>query len=91
MSKILSFPTIDYHFTFADQRRMQKVMNVMDSIAKEETNLGEFFRTALDEFWNAPVPEKVEMCKYLLEIYNDTKECGCMTLEQAVILSAYPA
>ena len=79
--------TIASRFTFADQRRIGKVLNVMKSLAEHD----DFFETAVEQFNSTTGEEKLDMCNYLLDIYNSTRECDFMTLEEAVMLSAYPA
>jgi hypothetical protein len=74
-------------FSYADIRRIDKVFSIMKNLAKED----DFFASAVEEFESASSSEKVDMCNYLLSIYNRTADCDIMTLEQAVILSAYPA
>lgn len=71
-------------FTFADNRKIEKVLNVMKDLAKKD----DFFAVALEEFNSAVGEEKIHMYNYLLKIYKDAKDNG-MSLEQAVILSAY--
>lgn len=73
------------HFTFADARRIGKVLNVMENLAEKDN----FFADALEQFETAVVIKKIDMCKYLLEIFNSVKDSNVMSLEQAVILSAY--
>lgn len=73
------------HFTFADCRRIEKVLNVMRNLAEKDN----FFAVAVEEFNSAVGAEKINMAEYLLKIYNDAKDSGIMSLEQAVILSAY--
>ena len=75
------------HFTYADIRRITKVLNIMKALAESD----DFFSIAVAEFEAATGTEKINMCNQLLEIFNHTKDCDFMTLEQAVILSAYPA
>lgn len=73
------------HFTFADCRRIEKVLDVMKSLSEKD----DFFAIAVEEFNSAVGAEKINMAEYLLKIYNDAKDSGIMSLEQAVILSAY--
>lgn len=73
------------HFTFADCRRIEKVLNVMRNLAEKDN----FFAIAVEEFDSAVGAEKINMAEYLLKIYNDAKDSGIISLEQAVILSAY--
>ena len=74
------------HFTFADNRRIGKVLSVMKDIAKSDP----FFAVAVEQFEAATGSEKIRMGNYLLKIFNSTSS-GTLSLEQAVILSAYPA
>ena len=73
------------HFTFADCRRIEKVLNVMRDLSEKD----KFFAIAVEEFDSAVGEEKINMAEYLLKIYNDAKDSGIISLEQAVILSAY--
>lgn len=75
------------YFTFAEVRRIRKVLCIMKVLAEND----DFFATALEEFESADTQEKIPMCNYLLKIFNDARESECMSLEQAVVLSAYPA
>lgn len=73
------------HFTFVDATKIIRVLNVMENLSKSD----EFFANALQDFQFATASEKIKMCKYLLWIFNSVKNNDAMTLEQAVILSAY--
>ena len=73
------------HFTFADNKRIEKVLDVMRNLAEKDN----FFAVAVEEFDSAVGMEKINMAEYLLKIYNDAKDSGIISLEQAVILSAY--
>jgi hypothetical protein len=46
---------------------------------------------AVDQFGSADRNEKIDMCKYMLDIFNSVKDCDFMSLEEAIVLSAYPA
>lgn len=72
------------HFTFADNRKIEKVLNIMKNLAEKDS----FFAVTLEEFNSAVGEEKIHMCNYLLKIYKDAKD-NEISLEQAVILSAY--
>lgn len=87
---MICFPTMNARFTFSEERRFQKVFQIMENLAVNENSLGVYFKNALKEFEEATIQEKIRMCRYLLEIYNDTKT-DCITLEEAVIFSAYSA
>lgn len=73
------------HFTFADCRRIEKVLNVMRNLAEKDN----FFAVAVEEFDSAVGTEKYNMAEHLLKIYNDAKESGIISTGQAVVLSSY--
>lgn len=77
---------LEREFSYADIRKINKVLKVMKDLAKED----DYFATAVEQFETASEKGKVWMCRYLLEIYNTT-DFNLMTLETAVILAAYPA
>ena len=79
--------SIESQFTFADLRRIRKVFSVLKNLAEHDN----FFAEAVEQFVSATGSEKIEMCNYLLDIYNSAEGCDFMTLEEAVMLSAYPA
>ena len=83
---MIKFDDLATVFTFADQRRIIKVFTIIEDLAKNN----DWWQMAVDQFVSADRNEKIYMCKYMLEIYNSAKDCDFMTLEQAVILSAYP-
>lgn len=71
---MICFPTMNACFTFSEERRFQKVFQIMENFAVNENSLGNFFKNALKEFEEATIQEKISMCRYLLEIYNDAKK-----------------
>ena len=71
-------------FTFAENRKIDKTLAVMKKFAEKDN----FFATAVEQFNFAIGNEKYDMCKYLLEIYNDAQN-DSMSLETAILLSAY--
>lgn len=77
----------DNHFTIGDKRRIRKVLSVMEELAQTDP----FFSVAVKQFEAATGAEKIIMGNYLLKIFYAPTKCSGMTLEQAVILSAYPA
>ena len=84
---MISFDGISAVFTFADQRRIGKVFAIIKNLAKED----DWWQMAVDQFVSADRNEKIDMCKYMLDIFNSVKDCDFMSLEEAVMLSAYPA
>ena len=73
-------------FTFAQKRRIGKVLFVLEELAKEDS----FFADALAEYKNASDEQKISMGEDMLDLYNTT-DFKCMDLRTAVILSSYSA
>jgi hypothetical protein len=84
---MVSFDGISAVFTFADQRRIGKVFAIIKNLARND----DWWQMAVDQFYDADRNEKIDMCKYMLDIFNSVKDCDFMTLEEAVMFSAYPA
>lgn len=74
-------------FTFADLRRMGKVLFIIENLGKSD----DWWKMTFDQFVSADRDSKISMCNTMLDIYNCARKCDFMTLEDAVILSAYPA
>ena len=81
------FDGISSVFTFADQRRIGKVFAIIQNLAKTD----DWWKIAVEQFALANRNDKIEMCKHMLGIFNSVKDCEFMTLEEAVVLSAYDA
>ena len=84
---MISFDGISAVFTFADQRRIRKVFAIIKNLAEDD----DWWKITVDQYISADRNEKVDMCKYMLDIFNSVNGCDFMTLEEAVILSAYTA
>ena len=84
---MLYFDGISSVFSFGDQRRIGKVFAIIKKLAEDD----DWWQMAVDEFISADRNEKIDMCKYMLDIFNSVKDCDSMSLEEAVMLSAYPA
>ena len=83
---MVTFDNISAVFTFADQRRISKVFAIIENLAKDD----DWWQMAVNQFASADRNEKIDMCKYMLDIFNSVKDCDFMSLEEAVVLSAYP-
>lgn len=76
------------YFTTNERVKINKCLIVMEKLAENDG----YFADALEEFNLATGKEQRAMGDYLLRIYSDWKENSCFSsLEQAIILSAYPA
>lgn len=71
-------------FTFADSKKINKVLGVMEEFAENDC----FFASALEELKSTNGAEKISMFKHLLNIYNSA-DGNLVDLEQAVFLAAY--
>jgi hypothetical protein len=77
-------PTFDGNFTFADVRKIDKVLKVMEEYAENDV----FYACALKELETADCSEKITMFQHLLNIFNSA-DGDLVSLEQAVFLAAY--
>lgn len=77
-------PTFCSVFTFADSRKINKVLSIMEEFAENDC----FFAGALEELKSSNGAEKIGMFKHVLEIFNSA-DGNFVDLEQAVFLAAY--
>ena len=72
------------HFTFANCRRISRVLVAMEELAKGDW----FFKEALEQFNNADKKEQTEMAKFLLSLYEESAETG-VALEELLVFSSF--